>query len=86
MDVIVRFPDDVDELEATILVRDALWNFVELRAKPSIELAVLRQYPEPYFNDRFRADRVASRKRRVEWVCAARVLTFGWASNPDCDD
>jgi len=85
MDIVVRFPDDADEFEALVLVRDALMDFAKLRAYPMIDVAVLRDYPEPHFDDQFRAGKVASRERRIGWAREARVLSFDDSRNPDFD-
>ena len=74
MDVVVRFPEGVNEQDALLLVRDAISNFIHLRTYPEVEAAVERDYAG--LCDRFRADKVASRKRRIEIAEGARVMTF----------
>ena len=74
MDVVVRFPEGVSEQDALIVVRDAISNFIKLRAYSTVEAAVEREYEG--HGDRFRADKVAGRKRRIEIAEAARVMSF----------
>lgn len=76
MIVAVQFPDNIDAFQAETLVRDALSNFVLIRCRPSIETCVAEEYPAPDFSDLFRANKVACRKRRIEWAESARVMSF----------
>ena len=74
MDVVVRFPEGVNEQDALLLVRDAISNFISIRSRPTVEAAVEKEYEGT--GDKFCADKVTSRKRRIEIAEGARVMTF----------